>query len=253
MSFLNGPLPIAFAHRGGAYGGLENSMEAFEASVKHGYRYIETDVHVTKDGVVVAMHDGDLRRVSGARASLRGLTWDQLRSFQIGDGGTIARLDEVLSAWPQLNLNIDAKSAAVAAPLVEVVRAHDALSRVCLASFSDRRIVYMGRLAGPAAILSMGPRTITALRVASMQSSLGRFLPIAGHCAQVPHRVGRFQVVTRRFVQFAHAIGKQVHVWTIDDPAQMNELLDLGVDGIMTDKPEVLKAVMTDRGVWSGA
>lgn len=252
MSFLNGPLPIAFAHRGGAYDGLENSMEAFEACVKLGYRYIETDVHLTKDGVVVALHDGDLRRVAGARASIGNLTWDELRSFQIGSGGTIPRLDEVLAAWPELNLNIDAKSAVVAAPLVQAVTDHDAVARVCFASFSDRRIADMRRLAGPNAIISMGTRTVTRLLAASLQPRLGRLLPIAGHCAQVPYRAGRYTLVNERFVEFAHDIGKQVHVWTIDDPAQMNHLLDLGVDAIMTDKPDVLKRVLIERGTWTG-
>ncbi|HEY0001049.1 MAG TPA: glycerophosphodiester phosphodiesterase [Actinoplanes sp.] len=246
--FLDTP-PLAFAHRGGAAEGDENTAEAFGRAVKLGYRYVETDVHATADGVPVVFHDRTLRRVAGRPGRIGELTWADLRTVRIGGAAAVPRLDEVLDAWPQIRFNIDVKADAAPGPTVDAVHRAGAADRVLLASFSDARLARVRRLAGPAMATSLGMRSVARLRVASLAGILVR-LPASVVAAQVPVRHGRLPVVDRRFLRLAHRLGLQVHVWTIDDPADIGRLLDLGVDGIMTDRVEVLREVYAARGHW---
>jgi glycerophosphoryl diester phosphodiesterase len=120
---------------------------------------------------------------------------------------------------------------------------------VLLASFSDARLTRLRALAGPKVATSMGMRAVAALRLASLTRTPLR-LPPSAVAAQVPTHHNRIRVVDRTFVGHAHRLGLQVHVWTIDDPAEMTRLLDLGVDGLMTDRPELLRDLMQARGIW---
>jgi len=248
-AYLDAPLPLAFAHRGGAAEGDENTVEAFDRAVALGYRYVETDVHATADGVPVIFHDPDLRRLTGSPGTVRGLRWADVATLRVGGAGAVPRLDDVLAAWPQIRFNIDVKEDAAAAPTVGTLRRAGAAGRVLLASFSDRRLATLRALAGPAFVTSMGRRSVARLKVASL-AGLPVRLPASVVAAQVPPRAGRIGVVGRRFVAYAHRRGLQVHVWTIDSAAEMNRLLDLGVDGIMTDRIEVLRDVYAARGLW---
>ncbi|MBL7253952.1 glycerophosphodiester phosphodiesterase [Paractinoplanes lichenicola] len=247
--YLDAPTPLAFAHRGGAADGDENTAEAFERAVKLGYRYVETDVHATADGIPVVFHDATLDRVTDGAGAIESLTWADLRSVRIGGAALVPRLDEILAAWPEIRFNIDIKADPGVAPTVECVRSSNAADRVLLASFSNRRLAQVRSLAGPAVATSLGLRSAALLRLASLTGTPVR-LPASVAAVQVPPRHGRFTVVDRRFVKLAHRLGLQVHVWTIDDPAEMNRLLDLGVDGIMTDRLTVLKDVYQSRGLW---
>lgn len=249
MSFLDGPRPTAIAHRGGAADGLENSMEAFARCVRLGYSYLETDVHLSADGVVVACHDRDLARTTDRGGRVRDLTWAEISAARIGSEGTVPRLEDLLSAWPHVNLNIDAKVPEVVDPLVRLLRQHGAVDRVCLASFSDRRLARIRRLL-PRAATALGPREIARLRVTSYTGGVPS-RQLGGDCVQVPPRLGHRSVVDERFVAAAHRLGKLVHVWTIDEPDEMRRLLSLGVDGIMTDRPEVLRDVLVADGRWT--
>ena len=247
--FLDAPLPLAFAHRGGAAAGDENTAAAFERAITLGYRYVETDVHATADGVPVVLHDATLHRVAGRAGEVAGLTWADLRTVRIRGGAAVPRLDEVLDAWPEIRFNVDVKADAAAGPTVEAVRRAGAQDRVLLASFSDTRLARLRRLAGPAVATSLGSRAVARLRIGSLAGLRAR-RPASAVAAQVPVRHGRVRVVDRRFLRSAHRIGLQVHVWTIDDPAEMERLLDLGVDGLMTDRIEVLREVYQRRGHW---
>ena len=247
--YLDAPVPLAFAHRGGAAEGDENTAEAFGRAVALGYRYVETDVHATADGVPVVFHDPDLKRVTGSAGAIADLRWADLATVRVGGAGAVPRLDDVLAAWPQVRFNIDVKADNAAAPTVETLRRAGAAGRVLLASFSDARLATLRRLAGPAFATSLGVRGVTRLRLASLARLPVRFPPSVV-AAQVPPAAGRFPVVDRRFVAYAHRIGLHVHVWTIDDPAAMHRLLDLGVDGIMTDRVDVLRDVYAARGLW---
>ena len=253
-AFLDHPGPIPFAHRGGAGEHAENTMAAFGAAVAMGYRYLETDVHVTADGVVVAFHDDVLDRVTDSTGRIAVLPWAEVSRARVGPGADgpgdhgIPRLEDVLGAWPDVRVNIDAKHDRSVAPLVEVLRRTQAFDRVCVAAFSDRRLARFRRLTGGQVCTSMGPAEIARVRVASLS---GRAGPVVAPCAQVPVRYGGIRIVDPRFVSAAHRRGVQVHVWTVDEPDEMERLLDLGVDGIMTDRPALLKKVLEQRGQWA--
>ncbi len=247
--FLDAPHPLAFAHRGGAAGGLENSMAAFQQAVDLGYRYLETDVHATADGVLLAFHDHTLDRVTDARGRVAQLPYRQVAQARIGGREPIPRLEDLLGAWPQVRVNVDVKEQAAIGPLIDAVRRTGAIDRICVASFSDARLRAVRGTLGPTLCTSLGPSRATALRLASY-AGLRRLVPRDIPCAQLPNRVGPYRVVDRRLVRAAHRGGLAVHVWTIDDPAEMHRLLDLGVDGLMTDRIDTLRAVLLDRGSW---
>ena len=247
--FLAAPRPLAFAHRGGAATGDENTAGAFERAVTMGYRYIETDVHATADHVPVVIHDAGLDRVAGQNTRVADLTWADLCTVRVGGASLVPRLDEMLDAWPQIRFNIDVKSDTVVEPAVTAVRGTGAEDRVLLASFSDARLARARALAGTRIATSLGMGSVARLRIAATVGLPLRPPPSVA-AAQIPVRHGRITVLTPRFVAYLHRLGLAVHVWTIDDPAEMERLLDMGVDGIMTDRIEVLRDVYAARGHW---
>ncbi|HJY24706.1 MAG TPA: glycerophosphodiester phosphodiesterase family protein, partial [Actinomycetes bacterium] len=169
-----------------------------------------------------------------------------------GGSAAIPRLEDILGAWPDVRVNVDVKDWPAIGPLVETVRRTGALDRICVASFSDRRLARVRAALGPALCTSLGPLGVLRLRVTSYGRLLGRAAASGVPCAQLPVRAGPVPIVDRRLVDAAHRRGLSVHVWTVDDPAEMQRLLDLGVDGIMTDRPEVLREVLLGRGLWHG-
>lgn len=249
-AFLDHDGPIAFAHRGGAAGGVENSMLAFQQAVDMGYRYVETDVHATSDGVLLAFHDRTLDRVTDLTGKIAALPHSHIRHARIAGSEPIPMLEDLLGTWPQLRVNIDVKAFGATGPLVDVIRRTGALDRVCVAAFSERRIAAVRRGLGPRLCTALGPSRVALLRVASTSRLVGRFAPRDIPCAQVPDRLGPLRLVTPKLVELAHRHGVRVHVWTIDDADEMRRLLDLGVDGIMTDRIDTLRDVMRERGSW---
>ncbi|HEX4756124.1 MAG TPA: glycerophosphodiester phosphodiesterase [Candidatus Dormibacteraeota bacterium] len=263
-AFLDHSLPIAIAHRGGADELPENTLLAFDAAVELGYHHLETDAHLSGDGVVYSFHDHILDRVTDRRGRLSQLSSDEIGLADAayhfspdgdthplrGTGIRVPTMEDVLTRWPGVFVNIDTKSDAVVEPLVELLRHLRAFDRVCIGSFSDERLRRVRRLSGGRICTSMGPAGITA---AWLASRTGRMPRLQADCLQVPTRARRLVVVDRRFIDSAHRAGLQVHAWTIDDPAEMTELLDLGVDAIMTDRPRLLREVLTGRGQWHGA
>ncbi|NHN56914.1 glycerophosphodiester phosphodiesterase [Calidifontibacter sp. DB0510] len=251
--FFEHPGVIAMAHRGFSRAGLENSMEAFGAAVDLGYRYVETDVHATADGVCVAFHDDTLDRVTDGTGRLRELPWATVREAKIGGVAAIPRLDDLFEQWPDLRINIDCKHPSAIGPLVDAIERHRAHERVCVASFSDRtRRTVLRRLSAPAAT-SAGQTQIAAFVLAS-QARLGHLAATTLQgvdCIQVPPSHARIPIVTRATISAAHAASAQVHVWTIDEPSEMHALLDLGVDGILTDRADMLKNVLVQRNQWA--
>jgi len=240
--YLDWATPIAFAHRGGAADEPENTMRSFRRAVGLGYRYLETDVQVTADGVLLAFHDDDLQRTCGRPGVIAELPWREVATARVAGTEPIPTLDELLETWPDVRLNIDCKTDAAAEPLVRALRRHNAHDRVCIASFSDRRIRAIRRDGG-AQLLTAAARGELAVLW-----SIGVWA--GGRAAQVPERRGRLAVVTPRFLARAHRHDIPVHVWTVDDAGSMERLLDLGVDGIITDRPAVLRDVLSRRGQW---
>lgn len=245
--FLDDP-PLAFAHRGGAAAGDENTTEAFTRAVAAGYTYVETDVHATRDGVAVVVHDETLDRVAGTPAVVADMTYKDLQRVPVG-ACVIPRLDDVLARWPEVRFNLDVKSDAAVEPTVAAIRTVNCGDRTLLASFSDRRLRRLRTGTQGKIVTSLSQREASRFWLASR---IGRRIGLDPTVVaiQVPVFHGRLRVVDRRLVALAHRLGIHVHVWTVDDPAEMAGLLDLGVDGIMTDRIDVLRDVFVHRGLW---
>ncbi len=245
---------IAMAHRGGAehpeLRGLENTLHAFEHAVALGYRYLETDVHATRDGTLMAFHDASLARVTDRDGLLGDLAAADVAQARIGGAHAVPTLADLFDAFPGCRFNIDLKSAGAVAPLADLLDRTGGHDRVCVGSFSFRRIQEFRRLARGRVATSAAPAEVAAF-LASPSPRLSRMLTGGRVSAlQVPHRRGPLPIVTASSVRRAHAAGAQVHVWTVDDPAEMDELLDLGVDGLITDRTDLLKDVLVRRGLW---
>ena len=289
-AFLDHPRPVAFAHRGGAAHAPENSWRAFEHAIGLGYGYLETDVQATLDGTVVAFHDRTLGRVTGRPGRIARMNHRDLATALINGTEPIPLLEDLLGAWPDVRFNVDLKDAPAIEPLAAVLRRTGAWDRVCVTSFSasrlraarrvfDRQVCMAASPIGTAVVRFGGPRGPRDLtrpgRVAAgrgsrsgpglgcpaaeparggpaaeagrgTQLALAERLARTGvRCAQVPA-----QVATPSFVSRAHSLGLHVHAWTINSPGLMRELLDIGVDGIMTDETVALRDVLISRGEW---
>jgi glycerophosphoryl diester phosphodiesterase len=204
---------------------------------------VETDVQVTADGVLVAFHDNDLSRTCNRPGRISDLPWSDVKTALVDGAAPIPLLEDMLGTWPELRVNIDCKTKEAIAALAAALTRCAALDRVCVGSFNDRRTHALKVQFGDRLCTSLGPLAVTALR-------FGRPRKGGGDAAQVPVQQGPLTVVNERFVEKAHALGIMVHVWTIDEPIEMHRLLDLGVDGIMTDRPLVLRDVFQTRGIW---
>ncbi|WP_221355721.1 glycerophosphodiester phosphodiesterase [Streptomyces beigongshangae] len=246
--YLDHPGPLAFAHRGGAADGLENTVTQFRRAVGAGYRYIETDVHATADGRLVAFHDTTLDRVTDGSGRIADLPWDDVRHARVAGTEPVPLFEELLETFPGVRWNVDVKAEPALRPLLDLIRRTGSWDRVCVGSFSEARVARAQRLAGPRLATSYGVRGVLGLRLRSWGVPAGPRRPAV--CAQVPEAQSGVPVVDRRFVRAAHARGLQVHVWTVNDPGRMHRLLDLGVDGIMTDHIGTLREVLRDRGSW---
>ncbi|MGW5769993.1 glycerophosphodiester phosphodiesterase [Streptomyces longwoodensis] len=247
--YLDHPGPIAFAHRGGAADGLENTAAQFRRALEAGYRYLETDVHATRDGKLVAFHDATLDRVTDGAGRIADLLWSDVRHARVAGQEPVPLFEELLKAFPEARWNVDLKDEPALHPLLNLIGRANAWDRVCVGSFSESRVVRAQRLAGPRLATSYGTRGVLGLRLRSW--GLPAALRRSAVAAQVPESQSGVRVVDARFVRAAHARGLQVHVWTVNEPERMHRLLDLGVDGIMTDHIDTLRKVMEERGAWA--
>lgn len=248
--YLDHPGFIALAHRGGEDVAPENTMAAFAHAVSIGYRYIETDVHATKDHKLIAFHDDILDRVTDQRGVIAQLTWDEIRQAKIAGVHDIPLLDDLFHHFPNTRLNIDPKSDAAAHLLPEVIRRHAAIERVGFGSFSDARLTFLRKELGPQTCTSMGPLETGRLRFHAWGMPTWDF---AAGCAQIPEVQYGIRLVDQRLIEAAHRRQLQVHVWTINDEADMRRLIDWGVDGIVTDRPTLLKKILIEKSLWVNA
>ncbi|MFI1163931.1 glycerophosphodiester phosphodiesterase [Streptomyces sp. NPDC020801] len=246
--YLDHPGPIAFAHRGGAADGLENTAAQFRRAVALGYRYIETDLHATADGRLVAFHDATLDRVTDGAGRIADLPWEDVRHARVAGREPVPLFEELLETFPEVRWNVDVKAEPALRPLLDVIERMDAWGRVCVGSFSEARVARAQRLAGPRLATSYGTRGVLSLRLRSWGVPVT--LRRSAVAVQVPVSQWGVPVVDPLFLRAAHARGLHVHVWTINEPERMHRLLDLGVDGIMTDHIDTLRKVMEERGVW---
>lgn len=249
---------LAFAHRGGAAyppnRNRENTVHAFQQAIDLGYTYLETDVHPTQDGVLLAFHDAVLDRVSGHTGNLEAFHSTEIARVRIGGIDPIPTMAELFDTFPTARFNIDAKSDRAVELLARLIAEHDAYDRVCVSSFGVRRLHRLRRVLDdrvPSAASTVG------VAVSRFAPWVTRVLDSPGVALQIPEHqaIGgrRIKILTPSLVQAAHRRGKQVHVWTVDDAETMNRLIDLGVDGIFSDRIDTLKDVLQQRGLWAGA
>lgn len=278
--YLNCDTTLAIAHRGGALEAPQNSMAAFGAAVDMGYEYLELDVRASRDRVLAVYHDPTLDTLTDATGAIGELDWEQIRQARISGQEPVCRLEEVLDAWPGVRLNIDPKHPAAVQPLVELLRQQDCSQRVCVSTFSDRRMRRISQLldgryctAEPQtriarfkleAVRQMRAQARTRAQARRQGAARGPEAPREPDpvretsppsqrtlgCVQVPATIHGWRLVDAGFVSAVHSHGCQVHVWTVNRAAEMRELLALGVDGIMTDRPSLLKQVLQEANQW---
>jgi glycerophosphoryl diester phosphodiesterase len=258
--FLALPGPWLIAHRGGSGLAPENTLAAFDLAVRLGADALEIDVRRTRDGAVVVFHDEETTRLTGQAGTIEARTLEEVRALDAGfsftsDGGVtfpfrgtglaVPSLAELLARHPAMRLNIDAKTddEPLARALAEVLLAAGAGPRACVGSFHDAQAERLGLLL-PGCARYLPERAATCHVLAAKAGEDGRGCPTGFDLASLPHRVGDLVVVDQPVVAWFHARGMPVHVWTVDDAREMRELLRLGVDGIVTDRPDVLKAVL---------
>lgn len=247
--------PLAIAHRGGVGLAPENTLAAFGRATSLGLTHLETDVRATRDGHVVCFHDATLRRVTGHSGRVADLDLADLRRLRVAGTDQVPTLAEALATFPQARFAIDLKDEASIAPMARLLRANPSWARrICVAGAWNR---WLRRLQGeaPGVTTALGWRSLTTL----IACSRGGVRPVGlrstsvanGAFAHVPLRLGRLPIQSERVIARAHELGIRVVVWTVDDPATMRSLLDAGVDGIITDRPDVLREVLISRDQWT--
>lgn len=260
-------VPAALAHRGFSRNGAENTVEAFRAARDLRYEWVETDVNTTADGVVLSFHDETLDRVTDGTGEVSSLTWEQIRAERVAGAAGIPPLADLLTGLPGLKFNIDVKDEASVRALPPLLHELGAADRVRVTSFSESRrrrtLRALRKLTGRPVPTSSGQGGMRLLLACSRLG--GPTWRVARRAAapwiepfdtvQIPrrHRLrggAQLELVTPDFLDFAHRHGIAVHVWTVNDAAEMAELLDLGVDGIITDRADLLAGVLAGRGQW---
>lgn len=254
------PNPIGLAHRGGAAEAPENSLAAIEHTIAVGFDHLETDVHLTSDGVVVLMHDPEVDRTTNGAGRVQDYTWKELQQLRDASGRPPVRLREVLADFPELRLNIDLKEDRVVGPTLRDIVDARAQSRVCLASFEETRLRVVRRITAGTIATSLGRSEVVRLVLAAraprrLRSRISLPGPAVDRtrgavAVQVPPTFRGRRIITPEFLDVAHRQGLQVHAWTINEPVEMQHLLDLGVDGLVTDYPTQLRRVLRERGQW---
>lgn len=240
--------PRVLAHRGLALEAPENTLLAFAKAIAIGVTHVETDVHVSADGVAMISHDPDLRRLTGRRVTVGHLTSHELRRIDLGAGQGYCSLAEALDAFPDTRFNIDIKIAGAAIPAAEAILAANAIPRVLIGSFDARRRIQAVRMLPGVAtsISSRGAIAAVAAARAGRIRVLRRVLRDV-QAVQLPPSVLRVSPFIPRALDAFHAAGVEVHAWTINDVAAMEDLLDRGVDGIVTDRADLALPIVRAR------
>lgn len=247
---------VILAHRGGANEAPENTVASFEYTRSLGVRHIETDVHLSSDGQVVISHDPTVDRCYDGTGSIAHMTWRELSRLRHESGERMLLLSEALEAFPDMYFNIDAKIAGVEQPMLDVIAQHGATSRVLIASFNEQRLRRIRESAHLRAVTSLGTQAVARLVLSAKSATPVTSWRIPGPrqgvaAVQVPTTYGPVRVVDQRFVAQAHSAGLAVHVWTIDDVDEAFRLVEYGVDGLVTNRPRIMRDALAKRGLWS--
>lgn len=240
MGFLAGKVPRVIAHRGFCLNHTENTVGAFHAAVAVGADILETDVHLSKDGVAIACHDPDLTRLCGDDVRISDLTQKQLAKINLGQGEGLPSLGDLLEEFPGIKFNVDLKIPGVVEAFADTVRSHNAEDRVLAASFN-------GTTRGRAVKLTPGVVSSASRRMvldARLRSFIGLpasswVLPPEIVAMQIPPMALGLALGTPQMIDFAHRRGIEVHIWTLNNATEMKTFMLLGVDGIVTDRPDL--------------
>ena len=251
MSYGEESEPLAIAHRGGADLAPENTLAAFGMSTALGLRYLESDIRLTADGELVCFHDEHLERCTTGTGRIGDHTSRELRArVRVGGTEPIPTLREALETFPDARFTVDLKDRAAIAPMARLLQRRDYAERVCVAGAWDGWLQLLASQA-PHVRTALGWRSLVALISASKAGLQPPASVVTGRFAHVPIRLGRLPIHSPSLIRRARRLGVRVVVWTVDEPDLMHELLDMGVDGIITDRPDVLRSVMIQRGVWT--
>lgn len=260
--YFDGPYPRAYAHRGwhiDDLDGCENTLAAFHRAVTEGFAYLELDVHASADGVAVVHHDPALDRTTDGHGPIRAQPAAALAGVRVRGREPIPLLEQVLTELPDTRITVELKSGAAVVPVLEVLERTGSWHRVCIGSYHDGWLRRARQAAGPLLCTSMAQAAAFGLRTRAWLDELPGVLqripapPSPGDLAQLPRHIGPLTVVDAALLRAAHGSGREVHVWTVDTASQMAALLDLGADGLLSDRPDVLREVLHARGVWQGA
>ena len=233
-SFLDSEFQ-GFVHRGDTSIFLENTIEAFQSAISLGYQYLETDLRETSDGKIITFHDPNLKRITGANVTISETKFSDIRMRRLPSRETIPTIDELLEEFPDSFFNTDLKVNQIEEKVLKKINSHNALERVCLGSFNSRTIKKINSLE-PKILTSMGISQVIMYKF-FQKKNLSKLI-------QIPTRWNGIKVITKKFIDRLHNDGLKVHVWTINKEKEMQSLIDLGVDGIMTDNASGLIKVM---------
>lgn len=240
--YLNYSGLAVLAHRGGSIESYENTLASFAYAQSIGCKYIETDVQVSLDGIPYIFHDESLERITGIKSIFSSITSSEIDKIRIFKDHPIPKLDTALKEFPELFFQIDLKTDLVAIPALEVIKKNNAEKRVCIASFNSNRLKQV-KENYPEMCLSMGPKEVAKLLLASFGLFKGE---IPGDCLQVPIYSHGIKVVTKRFIKFVQSKNLKIMVWTINDKKTLKKLINMNVDGIITDTPKLLTELLND-------
>jgi glycerophosphoryl diester phosphodiesterase len=238
---------LAFAHRGGNEFAPENSFRAFKSAVDIGYKYLETDVHLTKDGFLIAFHDDTLDRVTDKSGLIRDLTLSEIKKAKIAGTEEIPLLSELLNSFTDCFFNIDCKVDETVQPLINLINNKDFINRVCIGSFSQKRINFIRKSLGKEVKTSMGPAEVILSKFLSY-TSLG--YNFKSSYTSIPIRRYGINLLDERNINYLKSNNQKVIAWTINDEDQMKMLINIGIDGIMTDNLTLLKKVLIEESLW---
>ena len=238
---------LAFAHRGGNEFAPENSFRAFKSAVDIGYKYLETDVHLTKDGFLIAFHDDTLDRVTDKSGLIRDLTLSEIKKAKIAGTDEIPLLSELLNSFTDCFFNIDCKVDETVQPLINLINNKDFINRVCIGSFSQKRINFIRKSLGKDVKTSMGPAEVILSKFLSY-TSLG--YNFKSSYTSIPIKRYGINLLDERNINYLKSNNQKVIAWTINDEDQMKMLINIGIDGIMTDNLTLLKKVLIEESLW---
>ncbi len=250
MSYGEGSGPLAIAHRGGGALAPENSLAAFALASALGLRYLETDIRVTRDRQLVCFHDDTLQRVTAATGPVRSRSLGELRALRINGSEPIPTFDEALEAFPGQCFSVDLKDEEGIEPLVKSLRRKGVADRVCIAGAWDGWLGHVRREV-PNITTALGWRSLGALLLCAQTGVRPPRALATAPFAHVPVKLGKIPIFIERLVAMSHDIGVRVVTWTVDEPVAIRRLLDVGVDAIITDRPDLLREVLVSRDQWA--